>query len=172
MKFPAVMALSHVDLTGYPHTACIHFIPCSVDGRLYTLFAFSSACRAFLDGVLGCHCPLFWMSGMRYCPCASRTPMSSGAPMHLMSTSVSWCTVTPVLVNMEMVPFLEEFPPLINDVGKLVNVSAFVACFDNCGKGSCVTFVALHVSPFATPTFLFDECKMGMHASFLLSLLT
>ena len=59
MKFPAAMALSHVDLTGYLHTACIHFIPCSVDGRLYTLFAFSSACRAFLDGVLGCHCPLF-----------------------------------------------------------------------------------------------------------------
>ncbi len=59
MKFLAAMALSHVDLTGYPHTACIHFIPCSVDGRLYTLFAFSSECQAFLDGVLGCHCPLF-----------------------------------------------------------------------------------------------------------------
>ena len=31
MKFPAAMALSHVDLTGYPHTACIHLIPCSDD---------------------------------------------------------------------------------------------------------------------------------------------
>ena len=59
MKFPAAMALSYVDLTGYLHTACIHFIPCSVDGRLYTLLACSSACCAFLDGVLGCHCPLF-----------------------------------------------------------------------------------------------------------------
>ncbi len=66
MKFPAAMALSHVDFTGYPHTACIHFIPCSVDGRSYTLFAFSSVCRALLVGVLGCHCPLFWMSGMRF----------------------------------------------------------------------------------------------------------
>ena len=173
MKFPAAMALSHVDLTGYPQTACIHFIPCSVDSRLYTLLAFSRACQAFLDGVLGCHCPLFWMSGMWYCPCSSCTPMSSGAPLHLMSTTVSLCTVTPVLVKMEMVPLLEVFPTLISDVGKLVNVSAFVARFDNCGKeGSRITFFALHVSPFATSTFLFDERKMGIHASFLSSLLT
>ena len=33
MNFPAEMALSHIDLTEYPYTACIHFIPCSVDGR-------------------------------------------------------------------------------------------------------------------------------------------
>ena len=98
--------------------------------------------------------------------------MSSGALSHLMSTSVSLCTVTPVLVKMNMVPTLEVFPTLVNDVGKLVNVSAVVARFDNCGKGSCVTFFALHVSPFATPTFLFDERKMGIHASFLLPLLT
>ena len=172
MKFPAAMALSQVDLTGYPHTVCIHFIPCSVDGRSYTLFAFSSACRAFLDGVLGCHCPFFLMSGMRYRPCLSRIPMSNRAALHLMSTYVPLCTVAPVLVKMEMVPLSEVFPTLINDVGKLVNVSVFVARFDNCGKGSRVTFFALHVSPFATPTFLFDERKMGMHASFLLSLLT
>ena len=109
---------------------------------------------------------------MRNCPCLSLTPMSSGAPLHLMSTSVSLCTVTPVLVKMKMVPLLEVFPTLINDVGKLVNVSAFVARFDNCGNGSYVTFFALHVSPFATPTFLLDERRMGIHASFLLSLLT
>ncbi len=98
--------------------------------------------------------------------------MSSGAPLHLISTSFSLCTVTPVLVNMEMVPSSEVFPTLISDVGKLVNVSAVVARFDNCGKRIRVTFFALHVFPFATPTFLFDERKMGMHASFLLSLLT
>ena len=98
--------------------------------------------------------------------------MSSGAPLHLMSTSVSLCTVTPVFVNIEMVPSSEVFPTLISDVGKLVNVSAVVARFDSCGKGSCLTFFALHVSPFSTPTFLFYERKMGMHASFLLSLLT
>ena len=79
--------------------------------------------------------------------------MSIGAPLHLMSTFVSLCTVTPVLVNMEMVPLSEVFPTFINDVEKLVNVSAFVACFDNCGKGSRMTFFALHVSPFATTTF-------------------
>ena len=98
--------------------------------------------------------------------------MSSGAPLHLMSTSISLCTVTPVFVNMEMVPLSEVFPTLISDVGKLVNVSAVVARFDSCGKRSCVTFFALHVSPFATLTFLFDERKMGMRASFLSSSLT
>ena len=53
----------------------------------------------------------------------------------------SLCTVTPVLVNMEMVLLSEVFPTLINDVGKPVNVSTCVACFDNCGKGSRVTFL-------------------------------
>ncbi len=109
---------------------------------------------------------------MRYRPCSSRTPMSIGAPLHLMSTSASLCTVTPVFVKIDMVPSSDVFLTLIKDVGKLVNVSAVVARFDNCGKGSRVTFFALHVSPFATETFLFDERKMGMHASFLLSLLT
>ena len=98
--------------------------------------------------------------------------MSSGAPLHLMSTSVSLCTVTPVFVNMEMVPLLEVFPTLISDVGKLVNVSAVVARFDNCGKGSRVTFFALHLPPFATSTFFLDARRMGIHASFLSSLLT
>ena len=68
---------------------------------------------------------------MRYRPCLSRTPMSSGAPFHMMSTSVSLCTVTPVLVKIEMVPLSEVFLTLINDVGKLVNVSACVARVDN-----------------------------------------
>ncbi len=90
---------------------------------------------------------------MRYCPCLSRTPMSSRAPLHLMSTSVSLCTVTPVVVKIEMVPSSDVFPTLISNVGKFLNVSAVVARFDSCGKGSRVKFLALHVSPFATPTF-------------------
>ncbi len=98
--------------------------------------------------------------------------MSSGDPLHLMSTSDYFCTVTPVFVNMEMVPLSEVFPTFISDVGKLVNVSAVVAHFDNCGKGSRVTFFALHLPSFATLTFLFDERRMGIHASFLLSSLT
>ena len=109
---------------------------------------------------------------MQYCPCLSHTPMSSGAPLHLMSTSVSLCTVTPVFVKMDMVPSSEVLPKLISEVGKLVNVSAVVACFENCGKGSCVTFFALHLPPFTTSTFLLDERRMGIHASFLSSLLT
>lgn len=32
MKLPALMALIHVDLIGYPHTACIHLIACLMDG--------------------------------------------------------------------------------------------------------------------------------------------
>jgi len=79
--------------------------------------------------------------------------MSSGAPLHLMSTSVSLCTVTPVFVKMDMVLSSEVFPTLISEVGKLVNVSAVVARFDNCGKGSRVTFFALHLPPFATSIF-------------------
>ena len=109
---------------------------------------------------------------MRYHPCLSRTPMTSDAPLHLMSTSVSLCTVTLVFVNMEMVLLLEVFSTLISNVGKLVNVSAVVARFDNCGKGICVTFFALHVPPFATLTVLFDGRRMGILAFFLLSLLT
>ena len=73
---------------------------------------------------------------------------------------------------MEIVPLSEVSPTLIYDVGKLVNVSACVTRFDNCGKGSSVTCFALHVLPFATPTCLLDERKMGIHASFLSSLLT
>ena len=73
---------------------------------------------------------------------------------------------------MEMVPPLEVFPTLINDVVKSVNVSACVVRFDNCGKGSRVTCFALHVLPFATPTFLLVERRMGIHASFLSSFLT
>ena len=82
--------------------------------------------------------------------------MSSGVPLHLMSTSDSLCTVTPVLVKMEMVLSLAVFPTLISNVGKLENVSAVVTHFDSCGKGSCGTFVALHLHPFATLTFLLD----------------
>ena len=98
--------------------------------------------------------------------------MSIGAHLHLMSTSISLCTVMPVLVKMETVLSSEVSPTLINDVGKSVNVSACVARFDNCGKGSQVTCFALHVLPFATPTCLLDMRKMGIRNSCILSLLT
>ena len=167
MKFPAAMALIHVDLTGYPHTACIHLMPCSVDGKSYTFPAISSALRFVFDGVSGCHCPLFWVSGIRYRPCSSRTPMNMGAFLHRISTSVSLCTVTPFLVKMDMVPSSAVFPTLMSDDGKSLKVSALDARSDNCGNGSCVTFDALHISPFATLTLLVDFRKIGIPAAFL-----
>jgi hypothetical protein len=30
---PTFIALSQVNLTGYPHTACIHLMACSMDGK-------------------------------------------------------------------------------------------------------------------------------------------
>ena len=104
VKLPALTALIHVDLTGYPHTACIHLMACSMDGRSYTLLAFWSAALMRALGFRGCHCPFCCINGMRYRPCSSRVPISIGMPLHVMSTSCSLCTVTPSLVNIEMVP--------------------------------------------------------------------
>ena len=61
-----------------------------------------------------------------------------------------------------------SFSYAINDVGKLVSVSACVARgFDSCGNRSRVTCFALHVLPSATPTRFLDERKMGISSSFL-----
>ena len=98
--------------------------------------------------------------------------MSIGLPLHLMSTSVSLCTVTSVLVKIEMVPLSEVFPTLINDVRMLMNVSACVALFDTAGNGRWVTGFALNVMLLATPNRLLHAWKMGIRASFLSSLLT
>ena len=73
----------------HPQTACIHFIACSMDGRLYTLFACRRACRAFLDGFRGCRCPLCCTKGMQYLPLSSRMLINIGSPLHVMSTSCS-----------------------------------------------------------------------------------
>lgn len=160
-KFPALIALSHVDLTGYPHTACIHLIACSVEGKSYTLFALSRTCFAFLLGRLGCHCPFCCNSGILYLPCSSLTPMSIGCPLHLISTSSSLSTVTPPLVKIDMVPSSAVLPTLMSDVGKSANESACVAMLDSCGMGRRVTYFALLDPPFATPTLLLDCFRMG-----------
>ena len=153
---PAATAFIHVDLTGYPHTACIHLIACSVDGRSYTLFACRRKSRCRLDPLLGCHCPRCWVSGIRYRPCSSRLPIRIGSPLHVISTSSSLCTVTPSLVKIDIVPSSDVCPTLINDVGNCSNVSACLALADSCGNGNAVTFFALTTSPFATCTFLLD----------------
>ena len=81
------------------------------------LLACHSACRACLDGHLGCHCPCCCINGIWYCPLLLRTPMSMGSPLHVMSTSSSLKTVMPALVNTDIVPLSEVLPTLINNIG-------------------------------------------------------
>jgi hypothetical protein len=59
--------------------------------------------------------------------------MRMGLPLHVMSTSSSLNTVTPFLVNTDMVPLLETLPTLINNVGKSWKVSAFMPALIVCG---------------------------------------
>ena len=165
VKLPALTALIHVDLTGYPHTACIHLMACSIEGRSYTLLAFWSAALMRALGFRGCHWPFCCINGIRYRPCSSRVPISIGMPLHVMRTSCSLCTVTPSLVKIEMVPSSEVLPTLINDVGKSSKVSAWFAVGDSCWNGSCVTCFAVLLPPLATPTRLFDRRSIGSPAA-------
>ncbi len=96
---------------------------CSVDGRLYTLFACLSVFRACLDGRRGCHCPICCTNGIRYLPWLSLIPKSMGSPLHVMSTSSSLKTDTPSFVKTETVPLSAILPTLIKDKGKSWNVS-------------------------------------------------
>ncbi len=130
-QFPAFIAFVHVDLTGYSQTVCIHLTACSVDGISYTLFACWSACQAFFDGCLGCHCPRCCTKGMRYQPWLSRTPMRMGLPLHVMRMSCSLCAVTPSLVKIDIMPLSAVLPMLISECGNSVNVSACLAEVDN-----------------------------------------
>ena len=101
---------------------------------------------------------------MRYLPYSSLTPTNIGSPLHLIRTSVSLWTVTPSLVNMDMVPSSEVLPTLMREVGKLLKVSAWVALLDNFLIGSFVTNWALLVLPLATPTRLVDHRSIGKPA--------
>ena len=160
-KFPALAALHHVDLTGYPQTACIHFIACLMDGRSYTLFACRRACRAFLDGFRGCHCPLCCTKGMRYLPLSSRMLINISSPLHVMSTSCSLCTVTHSFVNIDIVPLSDVLPTLISELGKWTNESALAARSDSCLNGRRLTCRAVLVPPLATPTCFVDGRMIG-----------
>jgi hypothetical protein len=148
-------------LTGYPHTACIHFIACSMDGKLYTLFACRRACRAFFDGFRGCQCPLCCTKAIRYRPLSSRMPINNGSPLHVMSTSCSLCTVTPSFVNIDIVPSSDVLPTLISELGKSLNESALAAQSDNCLNGRRLTYRAVLLPPLATPTCFVDGRKIG-----------
>ena len=150
------MALIHVDFTGYPHTACIHFIASSVDGKCLS--------QNFL-------CLLGWMPwpplsflhysrGIRYRPLSSRIPINIGFPLHVTNTSSSRYTFTPSLLKIDNVLASQTLPTIIKFDDHLLNVSAFVAFFfGSCGIiGSLVSCIPWLTSPLATPT-RFDELR-------------
>ena len=145
------MALSQVDLTGYPQTACIHLMACLVDGRSYTLLACRSSFHACLDGYLGCQWPRCCINGIRYCPWLSWMPKRIGSPLHVMRMSSSLNTLMPSFLNTKTMPLSDVLPMLIRDVGKSWNVSACLNCADSFQKGSWVTYLALLVPPSMTP---------------------
>ncbi len=79
-------------------------------------------------------------------------PMRIGSPLHVINTSTSLKTLMPSFVNTEIVQSSDVLPMLIRDVGKSWNVSACLDRADSFRKGSWVTYLALLVPPFATPT--------------------
>ena len=114
-----------------------------------------------LDGHFGCHCPHCCINVIWCCPLPSCTLMRMGLPLHVISTSSSLKTVTPVLVKTDMVPLLEVLPMLIKDVWKPWKVSACLARTNSLWNGSWVTCLAWLVPPFATPTLRVDGHRMG-----------
>jgi hypothetical protein len=165
------MALSHVDLTGYLHTACIHLMACLVDGRSKTLLACQSAFRACLDGRRGSQWPCCCINGIWYHPWLSRMPMRIGSPLHVIRTSSSLNTLTPSFMKTETMLSSDVLPTLIRDVGKSWNVSACLDRADSYQKGSWVTYLVLLVPPFLIPACRVEGPRIGRPAlrrSFLL----
>ena len=118
------------------------------------------ALHACLDGCLGHHCLRCCINGIRYWPGSSCTPMRMGLPLHVISTSSSLKTVTPLLVNIDMVPLSKVLPTLIRDVGKSWKVSTCCACTESLWNGSWMTGFAWLVPPLATPTLRVNCCRM------------
>jgi hypothetical protein len=143
---------------------CIHLMACSVDGRLYTLLARRSAFRACLDGRCGCQWPCCCINGIRYCPWLSQMPMRIGSSLHVMRTSSSLNTLMPSFMKTETVPSSDVLPMLIRYVGKSWNVSACLDRADSFQKRSWVTYLALLVPPFATPTCRVEGLRIGRPA--------
>ena len=124
------------------------------------LLAFRSAFHACLDGRCGCQWPRCCISGIRYCPWLSWMPMRIGSPLHVIITSSSLKMLMPSFVNTKTVPSSDVLPTLIRDVGKSWNVSACLDCADSFQKGSWMTYLALLVPPFATPTCRVEGLKI------------
>ncbi len=128
------------------------------------LLACHSAFRAFLDGCYGCQWLCCCISGIWYCPWLSRMPMRIGSPLHVIRTSSSLKTLMPSFMNTKTVPSSDILPMLIRDVGKSWNVSACLDHADSFQKGSWVTYLALHVPPFATLTCHVEGLRIGRPA--------
>ena len=156
------MGFIHMYLTGYLQTACIHLTASSLCVRSYTLCACCSFLLAYFVGLCGCHCPWFWVKGIRYLPHSSLLPMRMGFFWHVMSTSSSLYTVTPSLVKMDMLPSSAVLPTLISYVGNSSNVSASSSLVESCSNGSEVTYLPLQSPLLANPTFLSDILNIGM----------
>ena len=167
MKLPALIAFSHVDFTGYPHTACIHLIACSVEGKSYTLLACSNACLAFFDGVVVAIGLAFVLMVFDTVHVHHVYQLIVVSPLHLIRTSSSLNTDTPSLLKIDTVLSSANFPTLINDDGHVLKESAVVAVVDNCGNGSVVLYLPCTTSPFATPTLFLDCFSIGKCNCFL-----
>jgi hypothetical protein len=128
------------------------------------LSACCSAFHACLDGRRGCQWPRCCINGIWYCPWLSRMPMRIGTPLHVMRMSSSLNMLMPSFVNTKTVPSSDVLPTLIRYVGKSWNVSACLDHADSFQKGSWVTYLALLVLPFATPTCHVQSLRMGRPA--------
>ncbi len=70
----------------------------------------------------------------------------------------------PSFMKTKTAPSSDVLPMLIRDVGKSWNVSACLNHAESLQKGSLVTYLALFVPPFATPTRRVEGLRIGRPA--------
>ncbi len=128
------------------------------------LLACRSAFHACLDGRHGCQWPCCCISGIRHHPWLSWAPMRIGSPLHVIRMSSSLKMLMLSFVNTKTVPSSAGLPMLIRDVGKSWNVFTCLDHADSFQKGSWVTYLALLVPPFATPTCPVEGLRIGRPA--------
>jgi hypothetical protein len=90
--------------------------------------------------------------------------MRIGSPLHVTRTSSSVNMFSPSFAKTKTVLSSNVLPMLIRDVGKSWNVSACLNPADSFQKGSWVTYLALLVPPFATPTHRVEGLGIGRPA--------
>jgi hypothetical protein len=90
--------------------------------------------------------------------------MRIGSPLHIMRMSSSLNTLMASFVKTKTVPSSDNLPTLIRDVRKSWNVSTCLDHADSFQKGSWVTYLALLVPPFTTPTCRVEGLRIGRPA--------